>query len=236
MTTNLVLPAGGGNGRTLFSSNRRHRLQLLKITTGIQPVFLGGHLLFQPNSSEMPHTARHPDNRHQNRQPQPQLRWRRSFRGELAVQEVLPPLTSPRPQQRQQQNDGHQQSDIRLVLPPPFTSPRGNTNNYIRQEYHVAQRDAENEQAAHTAPPHAGQTNSDRFPNISTMAPASYVSNRAQETNNGQCCICLERQSLVLFLPCRHLCTCDGCLRQLQKKACPYCNQPYRKTTRVFIP
>lgn len=35
------------------------------------------------------------------------------------------------------------------------------------------------------------------------------------------CVVCSEKPKAMLFLPCRHLCTCDGCGGQLRQ--CPIC-------------
>jgi len=45
---------------------------------------------------------------------------------------------------------------------------------------------------------------------------------RSNELKSCMCCVCLERKKSVLFLPCRHLCTCAVCCLRLTK--CPLCD------------
>lgn len=59
------------------------------------------------------------------------------------------------------------------------------------------------------------------------------------------CIVCLEKQKDTLFKPCRHICCCRDCARQLtqvhleQKKntafSCPKCRQPVTALTIVYI-
>lgn len=46
--------------------------------------------------------------------------------------------------------------------------------------------------------------------------------------SNEDCCICMERKSNMLLLPCSHLVICDECTRnniQSGYKLCPICQQ-----------
>lgn len=49
------------------------------------------------------------------------------------------------------------------------------------------------------------------------------------------CKICLEKEVEVLFLPCNHLVSCQGCKKQLAQKKCPLCRDTYQATTRVYL-
>lgn len=42
---------------------------------------------------------------------------------------------------------------------------------------------------------------------------------RSRDDGQNKCCVCMERQREVVFLPCRHVCCCQGCAADL--KACP---------------
>lgn len=49
------------------------------------------------------------------------------------------------------------------------------------------------------------------------------------------CKICLDKEVEVLFLPCNHLVSCQGCKKQLAQKKCPLCRDTYQATTRVYF-
>lgn len=49
------------------------------------------------------------------------------------------------------------------------------------------------------------------------------------------CKICLDKEVEVLFLPCNHLVSCQGCKKQLAQKKCPLCRDTYQATTRVYL-
>lgn len=49
------------------------------------------------------------------------------------------------------------------------------------------------------------------------------------------CKICLEKEVEVLFLPCNHLVSCQGCKKQLTQKECPLCRAAYQGTIRVYF-
>lgn len=49
------------------------------------------------------------------------------------------------------------------------------------------------------------------------------------------CKVCFEKEVEVLFLPCNHLVSCQGCKEQLTQKKCPLCRDTYQATTRVYL-
>ncbi|KEG05299.1 hypothetical protein DQ04_23881000, partial [Trypanosoma grayi] len=53
---------------------------------------------------------------------------------------------------------------------------------------------------------------------------------------SGTCCVCMDNQSVIVLLPCHHLCLCEECLMRLFRRRCPYCNQVFLKASRVYIP
>ena len=50
---------------------------------------------------------------------------------------------------------------------------------------------------------------------------------RVNQANQDLCCICIERKKTVVFLPCRHMCTCEQCSDQVLSSTnkCPMCNE-----------
>lgn len=56
--------------------------------------------------------------------------------------------------------------------------------------------------------------------------------------NNFQCSICLERTIRCIFIPCKHMCTCNQCaeeIRQRNNSVCPICRQIFREVWDVFL-
>ena len=51
------------------------------------------------------------------------------------------------------------------------------------------------------------------------------------------CCVCMDDTRDVV-LPCRHICTCVECTKQLLRTMdpkCPVCRMPFRRFTKVFF-
>ena len=48
-----------------------------------------------------------------------------------------------------------------------------------------------------------------------------------------ECCICLENNCGVIFLPCHHMCCCYQCSRELH--SCPICRQNISSCQPVYI-
>jgi hypothetical protein len=52
------------------------------------------------------------------------------------------------------------------------------------------------------------------------------------------CCVCLEKNSEIVLMPCNHLCICESCLRQsraqAQMRVCPICRQSVKKEIKIF--
>ena len=51
---------------------------------------------------------------------------------------------------------------------------------------------------------------------------------------NVSCVICLNKIKCVLYLPCKHLCTCKTCFRKLKRKKCPLCNTTFNESIFVY--
>ena len=49
------------------------------------------------------------------------------------------------------------------------------------------------------------------------------------------CCICLNNQRNVLFLPCKHVCTCVTCSRNDALRVCPLCKSVISQKMTVYI-
>ena len=47
-----------------------------------------------------------------------------------------------------------------------------------------------------------------------------------------ECCVCMEADAAVCFLPCRHLSTCEACAADLQ--LCAICQTPIQRRITVF--
>eukprot|EP01116_Phalansterium_solitarium_P004271 TRINITY_DN15231_c0_g1_i1.p1 TRINITY_DN15231_c0_g1~~TRINITY_DN15231_c0_g1_i1.p1 ORF type:complete len:372 (+),score=101.73 TRINITY_DN15231_c0_g1_i1:144-1259(+) len=47
------------------------------------------------------------------------------------------------------------------------------------------------------------------------------------------CLVCLERPSDVVFIPCGHLCVCNGCSAKITTR-CPYCNVDFVSKQTIF--
>lgn len=50
------------------------------------------------------------------------------------------------------------------------------------------------------------------------------------------CVICQDKLKSIVLLPCRHLCLCLDCYRQLRRyrRECPLCRQPYEHSIQVY--
>jgi len=56
-----------------------------------------------------------------------------------------------------------------------------------------------------------------------------------QELEEGQiCAVCSESEKTILFMPCRHLCTCENCAAQLN--LCPICRAPIAEKVKCIRP
>ena len=49
------------------------------------------------------------------------------------------------------------------------------------------------------------------------------------------CCICLNTQRNVLFLPCKHVCTCVTCSQNVSLRVCPLCKSTISQKMTVYI-
>ncbi|XP_064616139.1 E3 ubiquitin-protein ligase LRSAM1-like isoform X2 [Liolophura sinensis] len=69
-----------------------------------------------------------------------------------------------------------------------------------------------------------------------TAPPSGEVDNPVQEVKargvDSECCICMERKSVVIFLPCGHVCSCDTCSHSVTE--CPLCRATISQRITLF--
>lgn len=65
--------------------------------------------------------------------------------------------------------------------------------------------------------------------------PSATSPNKTIDSGNF-CVICQDKLKTVVLLPCRHLCLCLDCYRQLRRyrRECPMCRQPYEHSIQVY--
>ncbi|EET00070.1 Hypothetical protein GSB_21792 [Giardia duodenalis] len=55
-----------------------------------------------------------------------------------------------------------------------------------------------------------------------------------QPGNSEVCCICLENDACIVFIPCGHLCTCRVCDRSLTRRQCPICRTRIESSYTIY--
>lgn len=53
--------------------------------------------------------------------------------------------------------------------------------------------------------------------------------------NKMTCIICYNNGVNIIIKPCQHICICESCYNQLEKKKCPCCNNNIKKIKNLFI-
>lgn len=66
--------------------------------------------------------------------------------------------------------------------------------------------------------------------------PSSTTSPSKNIGLNNCCVICQDKIKSIVLLPCRHLCLCQDCFRQLRRyrEQCPMCRVPYEHSIQVY--
>jgi len=64
-------------------------------------------------------------------------------------------------------------------------------------------------------------------------APSAHSSQIIETFISGECVVCLERKSEIIFLPCGHLCTCLQCEEDMEH--CPLCRNPILQRVRLGV-
>lgn len=79
------------------------------------------------------------------------------------------------------------------------------------------------------------------LPNIWRLSPISedYANPSSSPTKTdicNLCVICQDKMKTIVLLPCRHLCLCRDCFRQLRRyrQECPMCREPYHHSIQVY--
>lgn len=54
-----------------------------------------------------------------------------------------------------------------------------------------------------------------------------------RETERLKCCVCLQVERQYAFVPCHHLCVCEGCMARLN--VCPLCRVPKQYARRIWL-
>eukprot|EP00933_Yihiella_yeosuensis_P002693 TRINITY_DN104668_c0_g1_i1.p1 TRINITY_DN104668_c0_g1~~TRINITY_DN104668_c0_g1_i1.p1 ORF type:complete len:178 (+),score=38.60 TRINITY_DN104668_c0_g1_i1:61-534(+) len=73
------------------------------------------------------------------------------------------------------------------------------------------------------------------LPNISRLQKESRVRAKIartqlkEELEQQLCAVCRDAKKAVVFLPCQHLCVCEGCRVRLRPYRCPMCQEPVRQ-------
>lgn len=63
---------------------------------------------------------------------------------------------------------------------------------------------------------------------------------RSRDSINTECCVCMAASRCMLFMPCKHLCTCEDC-GKLDKsnsntlRYCPICTKVIKTRMRIFM-
>lgn len=80
------------------------------------------------------------------------------------------------------------------------------------------------------------------LPNLWRLSSIQYeypdIPRGANKTGDqyGPCVICQDKIKTVVLLPCRHLCLCQDCFRQLRRyrRECPMCRRVYEHSIQVY--
>eukprot|EP00742_Colponemidia_sp_Colp-10_P007854 GILJ01008469.1.p1 GENE.GILJ01008469.1~~GILJ01008469.1.p1 ORF type:complete len:414 (+),score=47.01 GILJ01008469.1:92-1333(+) len=67
----------------------------------------------------------------------------------------------------------------------------------------------------------------------SSLTTSSQVDSTPGAPESRSCCICYEVPSTVVFLPCRHVCTCLRCSDRV--RSCPLCRNPIQDKIQLFF-
>jgi hypothetical protein len=105
--------------------------------------------------------------------------------------------------------------------------------------YEPAPKRARTERAADEPPPRSGlalaaeATTSAKEIKIELTTQRDAERRRADDlAERNECCVCMEADAAVCFLPCRHLSTCEACAAPLE--SCPTCRVPIQRRIVVF--
>lgn len=71
---------------------------------------------------------------------------------------------------------------------------------------------------------------------IPFQTEASNNNNNNVNSNNNklECCVCMDKQSSIVYLPCGHICCCNECDLKVQG-ICPKCRVAIQAKHKVFF-
>ncbi|NWV20481.1 LRSM1 ligase, partial [Origma solitaria] len=69
-------------------------------------------------------------------------------------------------------------------------------------------------------------------PSEEPPSPASPTAPPLQWEHKSECVVCMEQETQMIFLPCGHVCCCQGCCERLH--SCPLCRQDIAQRIRIF--
>ena len=79
-----------------------------------------------------------------------------------------------------------------------------------------------------------GKVREEREARIVKMQTAAEDARR-QEKESKLCVVCCEKEKSCLFLPCKHLCCCEGCATDRRLTQCPICRKDIDDTVSIFL-
>lgn len=72
---------------------------------------------------------------------------------------------------------------------------------------------------------------------LHTSSSPSSTTSSSSETKIAECCVCLDKPSTHIVLPCGHMCLCETCSLKCKraKLKCPKCCGTVRQISKVFL-
>ena len=56
---------------------------------------------------------------------------------------------------------------------------------------------------------------------------------KEEDNNNIKCVICLENYKCMLLMPCKHVCCCEQCSKDINQ--CPLCRKNIESKTKIYL-
>jgi hypothetical protein len=76
----------------------------------------------------------------------------------------------------------------------------------------------------------------DDAPKCGDKKPAASAENTGEDDDR-MCVVCLVERKDQIFVPCFHLCACEGCadeIKNTENPTCPMCRAPFASVNKVF--
>jgi hypothetical protein len=67
--------------------------------------------------------------------------------------------------------------------------------------------------------------------------PAASADAAEEDDDDKMCVVCLVERKDHIFVPCGHVCACEGCVNQIRNTeslVCPMCRAPFTAAIRAF--